>query len=71
MNVHIRLESTIQLDAGVLSAHVTASVDLNIGSVSPECTDEEVTFIERVNTHPVAITDVPPIPPAIRVGRMV
>ena len=41
------------------------SVDRNIGSVVPELTDGEFTCIERVNTHPLAMSDVPPVPPAI------
>lgn len=71
MNVHIRLESRIQLDVGVLRVQVTESFERNIGSEVPELTDGELIFIERVKSPPFATIDVPPVPQTISVGRTV
>ena len=65
MNVHMSEASSVQLGVGELSIHVTASLERNNGRIVPELTDGELTTRERVKSHPLAMSDVPPVPPAI------
>lgn len=71
VNVHIRFISRIQVDAGVLVIQVDALFDLKIVTTLPEFTEGELICIERLNTHPFAINEVFPVPPAMNVERIV